>query len=71
MVLPRVMVHLSYLASEETLYSKARWASLVKVSRSVLLELLLPALPDLRTLSPSSVVTFHLFVLLGLPGSER
>ena len=32
-------------------------------------ELLLPALPDMRTSSPSSVVTFHLFVLPGAPGS--
>ena len=51
------------------MYSKVMWTSLVKVSCSVLLELLLPALPDMRTSSPSSVVTFHLFVLPGVPSS--
>ena len=37
-VLPSVMVHLSYLASEETLYSKDRWVSSVKVRVRVLEE---------------------------------
>lgn len=40
----------------------------VKVSCSVLVLELLPLLPDMRTVSPPSVVTFHFLVLLGLPG---
>ena len=67
--LPSVMVHLSQFFSEETLYSKVRWVSPVKVSCSVLVLELLPLLPDMRTVSPPSVVTFHFLVLLGLPGS--
>ena len=43
--------------------------SSVKVSCSVLVLELLPLLPDMRTVSPPSVVTFHFLVLLGLPGS--
>ena len=53
------MVHLSYLASEETLYAKDRWLSSVKVRVRVLVEWLFPALPESRTSWPSLVPTFQ------------
>ena len=56
------MLHLSYLASEETLYSKVRWVSSVKVSVRVLVELLFALLPDMSTSPPSLVPTFHAVV---------
>ena len=61
------MVHLSYLASEETLYAKDRWLSSVKVRVRVLVEWLFPALPESRTSWPSLVPTFQ--AVVPVPGS--
>ena len=64
----QALVHCYEALAERGELEKPGWSP-VKVSCSVLVLELLPLLPDMRTVSPPSVVTFHFLVLLGLPGS--